>query len=148
MAFTPKNDWKTGDSYTAERMIELEATVAANASAAATATTASETASAAAKSVADLRKEVNGKVTSNGGGNKLYGTGASGEDTTYSLGGTIPAENSIAYRTTGGALTVGKPTAVDHATTKKYVDDLIAAQAALITALTDRVAALESPAEG
>lgn len=147
VAFTPKSDWKAGDYYKADRIIELEETVAANASAAATATTANETASSAAQGVADLREEMTSKVTSDGRANKVYGTSQNGSQITYPIGGSSPAAQSIAYRTTGGTLQVGTPTIDSHATTKKYVDDLIAAQAALITALTDRVTALETPAE-
>lgn len=78
---------------------------------------------------AALVQQIAGKVSSNGTGNKVYGTNASGADIVYPLGGSTAAANSIAYRTTGGALKVGEPTVEDHATTKKYVDDKVATAA-------------------
>lgn len=159
VAFTPKNDWKAGDYYKADRIIELEATVAANASAAATATEANETASSAAQGVADLREAVEAKADTSAltagldkkvdvkgveNKNTVYGISNGGSLAMYKTGVSTSEPATMAMRGRGGVLKVGEPTAVDHATTKKYVDDLIAAQAALITALTDRVATLEA----
>lgn len=159
VAFTPKSDWKAGDYYKADRIIELEATVAANASAAATATEANETASSAAQGVADLREAVEAKadtsaltdglatkvdIKGESSKNTVYGISNGGNLYMYPTGVSTVAASTVAMRGTGGVLKVGEPTAVDHATTKKYVDDLIAAQAALITALTNSVTALEA----
>lgn len=159
VAFTPKNDWKSGDEYTAARMIELEAAVATGAGAASTATSANEAASSAAQGVADLREAVAAKADTSAlttgldkkvdvkgaeSKNTVYGVSNGGSLYMYPTGVSTVAASTVAMRGTNGVLKVGEPTAVDHATTKKYVDDLIAAQAALITALTDRVAALES----
>lgn len=66
------------------------------------------------------------KVVQSGQVNKIYGTGQSGAETTYPLGGSSPTANSIAYRQAGGVLHVGTPTADTHAATKKYVDDALA----------------------
>lgn len=159
VAFTPKNDWKTGDNYTADRMIELEAAVATGAGAASTATTANETANSAAQGVADLREDVAAKADTSAltagldkkvdvkgveNKNTVYGISNGGSLFMYKTGVSTAEPSTVAMRGPGGVLKVGEPTAVDHATTKKYVDDLIAAQAALITALTNRVTALEA----
>lgn len=125
MNYIPKTDWKTDDEVDHDHLNTLEQALADAVTSAETATATKKTADAAAQGVSDLREEANGKVTSIGQENKIYGTGPSGEDTNYPLGGSIPAANSIAYRTTDGTLTVGKPTADDHATTKKYVDDAV-----------------------
>lgn len=59
MAFAPRNDWQAGEDYSAARVIELEAAVAANetaaVTAAATAATAEGTANAVSQEVADLQ---------------------------------------------------------------------------------------------
>lgn len=55
--------------------------------------------------------------------NRIYGTGTNGENYAYTLAGTSATANSVAYRTSGGVLHVGTPTADAHAATKKYVDD-------------------------
>lgn len=144
MPFVPRTDWKTDEKYPADRIIELEAAAATGEAAAVTATAANEAASAAAQSVTDLREDVNKRVPVDTGNNKIYGTGPAGQQQVYPLGGSSATENSVAYRTTGGVLKVGTPTDDDHAATKKYVDDLLAAQATTITALTDRIAALET----
>lgn len=145
MPFAPRTDWKTDDKYPADRIIELEAAAATGEAAAATATAANEAANAAAQSVTDLREDVSKRVPVDTGNNKIYGTGPSGQQQTYPLGGSSATANSIAYRTTGGVLKVGTPTGDDHATTKKYVDDLLAAQATTIADLTTRLTALETP---
>lgn len=156
VAFTPRSDWKAGDDYTAERIIELESTVAANASAAATATTANETANSAAQGVADLREDIASKADASALAKKLdampetqkskiYGTGNDGQFYNYPYAQEDATPGSVVGRTgEGGVLVSVTPTVDGHATAKKYVDDLIAAQAALITALTDRVTALEA----
>lgn len=79
---------------------------------------------------AALVQQIAEKVSSNGEGNKVYGTSPSGEDMVYPLGGSTAQSNSIAYRLSGGTLKVGEPTGNDHATTKKYVDDLVSSAAA------------------
>lgn len=152
VAFTPKNDWKSGDYYQADRIIELEATVAANASAAATATSASETASAAAQGVADLREAVAAKADSStvttalankvdvkgvDSKNTVYGVSNGGSLYMYPTGVSTVAASTVAMRGTGGVLKVGTATADDHAVTFKQLNDAI-------SALTARVAALEA----
>lgn len=79
---------------------------------------------------AALVQQIAGKVSSTSTANRIYGTGLNGDDTTYPLAGTSALANSVAYRTAGGVLKVGTPTADDHATTKQYVDDLVATAAA------------------
>lgn len=128
VAFTPKNDWKAGDYYEADRIIELEATVAANASAAATATSASETANSAAQGVADLREAVAAKVDAlpETQKNKIYGTGADGKLYAYSYVTSGADANSIAARSSSGNIMVSTTPSVDgHATAKKYVDTAV-----------------------
>ena len=58
------------------------------------------------------------------GAYKLYGTSVAGTQTmlTYAYGATA---DTVAYRDTGGVLSVGTPTANAHAATKKYVDDSV-----------------------
>lgn len=75
-------------------------------------------------------KQVNGKTTYS----KVYGKDSQGNQQMYDLHGNANA-NSIALRRTGGTIDVGTPTADAHATTKKYVDDLIANLQAQIDAL-------------
>lgn len=128
VAFTPKNDWKAGDYYKADRIIELEATVAANASAAATATSASETANSAAQGVADLREAVAAKVDAlpETQKNKLYGTGVDGKLHAYSYVASGADANSIAARSSSGNIMVSTTPAVDgHAAAKAYVDTAV-----------------------
>lgn len=66
------------------------------------------------------------KVTKSGQSNRVYGTGTGGTETNYPLDGSAPTPNSVAYRTTTGAMHVGAPTDNAHAATKKYVDDALA----------------------
>lgn len=55
---------------------------------------------------------------------KLYGTGQSGQQTTYPIGETADA-GSIPIRLSGGKIYVGDPSNDGHATNKKYVDDTV-----------------------
>lgn len=57
--------------------------------------------------------------------NIVYATDSSGNQTTYTIASAATA-STVAYRSTGGTLQVGTPTANAHATTKKYVDDNLA----------------------
>ncbi len=140
VAFTPKNDWKAGDYYQADRIIELEATVAANASAAATATAASETASAAAQGVADLREAVAAKADASAltagldkkvdlkgeaSKNTVYGISNGGSLFMYPTGVSTVASGSLVMRQADGSIRVGEPSADDRAATKKYVDTAV-----------------------
>ncbi len=72
----------------------------------------------------DLQTQINDKVDKVTGNYKIYGTDGSGGQTSYNMA-SIATANTIAYRTTGGVLNVGTPTADGHAATKKYVDDSI-----------------------
>lgn len=68
-----------------------------------------------------------GKVDKVSSASKIYGTNSSSAQTTYSLSSSATA-STIAYRGTGGVLSVGTPTANAHAATKAYVDGIIPAQ--------------------
>lgn len=70
-----------------------------------------------------IQNELDTKVDKTNGNSKIYGTTNAGVQTTYDLDSSATA-NTIAYRSTGGTLNVGTPTANAHATTKKYVDDI------------------------
>lgn len=155
VAFTPKNDWKSGDEYTAARMIELEIAAAAGEVGAAKATTAAETAEAAAQGVADLRQDVATRATTTAltdglakkvdvkdaaSKNTVYGISNGGSLFMYPTGVSTVAASTVAMRGTGGVLKVGTATDADHAVTKAQLDAAIAT----ITALTARVAALEA----
>lgn len=144
VAFTPKTDWKKGDEYTAARMIELEAAVAVGEAGAATATAANEAASAATQGVADVRETVAAKADKVTGNNLVWTNNGSGVQASIPFSATAVTSNTIAVRSAGGAIVAGTPSVDNHLTTKKYVDDLLAAQAALITTLTNRVTALEA----
>ena len=61
------------------------------------------------------------KVTGAASYDRAYVVGASGSQTVVNISSSAVA-NTLAYRTTGGALIVGEPTADAHATTKSYVD--------------------------
>lgn len=167
VAFTPKNDWKAGDYYQADRIIELEATVAANASAAATATTANETASSAAQGVADLREAVAAKadtsaltdglatkvdIKGESSKNTVYGISNGGSLFMYKTGVSTVDPSSVVMRGPGGATKVGTATADDHAVPKAQMDTTLSAKAntadvptlADFNALVARVTALEA----
>lgn len=149
VAFIARDDWKTGDEYPAARMVELEAAVATGAG-------ASSTANSAAQGVADLREDVASKADASALAkkldampetqkNKIYGTGQDGKFAIYNCSASETTPSSVVTRTgSGNVLIADEPAVGGHATSKKYVDGLIAAQAALITALTDRVTALEA----
>lgn len=154
VAFTPKNDWKSGDEYTAARMIELEVAAAAGEVGAAKATTAAETAEAAAQGVADLRQDVATRATTTAltdglakkvdvkdvsAKNTVYGISNGGSLFMYPTGVSTVAASTVAMRGTGGVLKVGTATDADHAVTKAQLDAAIAT----ITALAARVTALE-----
>ena len=72
------------------------------------------------------------KVTEN---SKVYGTSATGEQTSYSLSSSATA-NTVAYRGDNGVLNVGTPTANSHATTKSYVDTEVGKKVTANTAIT------------
>ena len=71
--------------------------------------------------VSGLQSALDGKVSTTSTGTRLYGTNAGGNQTqiSYSNG---PTANTIAYRGSGGTLSVGEPTSGEHAATKTYVD--------------------------
>jgi hypothetical protein len=138
MPFVPRDDWKAGDDYEAARIIELEAAAAAGEAA------ATEVANLATSTTAALGTKVDASTTPN----SVYGVGSTGQPYLRTVSGTSKTANTVPVRGSNGIIVVGDPTSADHAATKKYVDDLIAAQAALITALDARVTALEPPAEG
>ena len=73
-----------------------------------------------------------GKVDKTTESFKIYGTALNG--TLVMIGySTDPRPDTIAFRSTNGALKVGTPTADNHATTKKYVDNAIATAAVLVS---------------
>lgn len=72
--------------------------------------------------VTDLQSTLDGKVSTVGTTSRVYGTSSTGQQTTYLLGGTNASSGTIAFRTTGGAIVTGEPTAANHAATKSYVD--------------------------
>lgn len=129
---------------------------------------ATESANAAAQGVADLRTDVAakadssaladfatkadlaGKVDVKGAENKntVYGISNGGSLYMYPTGVSTVAASTVAMRGAGGALKVGTATADDHAVTFKQLNDSITALNATISALADRVTALETPATG
>lgn len=66
---------------------------------------------------------ISNKVDKTTDSNKVYGTGQSGQQTTYPIGETADA-GSIPIRLSGGKIYVGDPSNDGHATNKKYVDGL------------------------
>ncbi|WP_147592770.1 hypothetical protein [Corynebacterium provencense] len=72
--------------------------------------------------VTDLQSTLDGKVSTVGTTSRVYGTSSTGLQTTYLLGGTNAASGTIAFRTTGGAIVTGEPTADNHAATKASVE--------------------------
>ena len=71
--------------------------------------------------------DISGKVDKVSGNNKVYGTNGSGAQTSYSLDNGTGYSGNIARRDGNGQMHVPQtPTADDHATSKKYVDDKIA----------------------
>lgn len=76
----------------------------------------------------DLQTQINDKVDKVTDNWKVYATNGSGNQTSVSYSSNATS-NSLAYRSTGGVLTVGTPTADAHAATKKYVDDGLSAKA-------------------
>ncbi len=63
-------------------------------------------------------------IVSTTGHTSVYGINSTGAQIMYDISSSASA-NTAAYRTTGGALFVGTPTADGHAATKKYVDTQI-----------------------
>lgn len=115
VAFTPKNDWKAGDYYKADRIIELEATVAANAAAATTAAAAKESADAAAQGVSDLRETKADKTALDGmvpntGTKTVAGTTTFTGNTTFSGPTAFTASNRF------GATAVAADVVADETT--------------------------------
>lgn len=131
MPFVPRDDWKAGDDYEAARIIELEAAAATGEAA------ATEVANLATSTTAALGNKVDASTTPN----QVYGVGSQGQPYLRTVSGTSKTSNTVPVRGSNGIIVVGDPTSDDHAATKKYVDDLIAA-------LDARVAALETPTEG
>lgn len=73
------------------------------------------------------------KVTSSTGTQRVYFVSESGVQKTQPMVYTKASDWSVAQRGDGGVLFVGTPTKDGHATTKKYVDDAIAALRAELT---------------
>jgi hypothetical protein len=73
----------------------------------------------------DLQNALDGKVAHVNASYKLYGTDGNDADTTYQFDDSANAY-TIPRRITDGILRVGTPSGDNDATTKKYVDDLIA----------------------
>lgn len=69
-----------------------------------------------------IQTQLDNKVAKVSSASKVYGTDSSSAQTTYNISSSA-TENTVAYRSTGGVLNVGTPTADTHAATKKYVDD-------------------------
>jgi hypothetical protein len=82
-----------------------------------------------------VQTQLNNKVDKVTTASKVYGTDSSGNQTTYSISSSASA-STVAYRTSGGRLAVGTPTADSHAATKKYVDDGLATKQNTLTAGT------------
>ena len=71
--------------------------------------------------------DLTGKVDKSNSSNKVYGTDNSGNQTTYDLDNGTGYSGNVARRDSNGQMHVPQtPTANDHATSKKYVDDEIA----------------------
>lgn len=86
--------------------------------------------------VEGLTGELGKKVEKSGIANRVYGTGANGEEISYPLrGSSSPDANSIPLRITGGAIRTGEPTAGDHATTRDYVDAKASATSITVSVL-------------
>lgn len=69
----------------------------------------------------------NAKVNKTSSIEKVYGTDDVGNQTTYSIDSDLVGDGEVVRRNSGtGTVVVGNPTAVNHAATKKYVDDNIA----------------------
>lgn len=79
-----------------------------------------------AQSGTAVASAISNKVDKVSTASKAYGTDGSGNQTTYSVEAAA-TQYTIPYRNAGGVLNVGTPTADAHATTKKYVDDSVAA---------------------
>ena len=70
--------------------------------------------------------DLTGKVDKVSGNNKVYGTDGSGNQTSYDLDNGTGYSGNVARRDTNGQVHVPQtPTANDHATSKKYVDDVV-----------------------
>lgn len=71
--------------------------------------------------------DLTGKVDKVSGLNKVYGTDGSGEQTSFNVDNGSGYSGNVARRDSNGQVQVPQtPTANDHATSKKYVDDKIA----------------------
>lgn len=69
----------------------------------------------------------NAKVNKTSATEKVYGTDDVGNQTTYSIDSDLVGDGEVVRRNSGtGTVVVGNPTAVNHAASKKYVDDNIA----------------------
>lgn len=69
----------------------------------------------------DLQTALNAKLDLSNLTSRVYGTDGAGNQSLWAHSQTATA-NAIARRAAGGVLSVGTPTATDHATTKAYVD--------------------------
>lgn len=70
----------------------------------------------------------NAKVNKTTATEKVYGTDDVGNQTTYGIDSDLVGDGDVVRRNSGtGTVVVGNPTAVNHAASKKYVDDAIAA---------------------
>ena len=78
--------------------------------------------------VTGLQSALDGKVSTTSIGNRLHGTSSGGNQTLVQYANGAMA-NTVAYRGTGATLPVGEPTESSHATTKTYVDDVVATRA-------------------
>jgi len=88
----------------------------------------------------DLQTSLDSKVPLTLVTNRIYGTATAGVQTTYGLAQTNATASSIPLRTTGGNLVINTtPTAGNHATSKDYVDLLIAAQVTAVTSTDNAV---------
>lgn len=84
----------------------------------------------------NLWAALDGKVDKVSTASKVYATNGSWSQTTLSYS-TSASASSVAQRWTNGTLIVWTPTDNTHATTKKYVDDLIATKQNTLTAWTN-----------
>lgn len=80
---------------------------------------------AASKSYVDT--QVSPKLDKTSDAEKVYGTDDVGNQTTYAIDSDLVGDGEVVRRNSGtGTVVVGNPTAVNHAASKKYVDDNIA----------------------
>ena len=83
---------------------------------------------------------LDGKLDKIATANQVYVTDGTGAQSTRNFS-INPAASSIAQRTTGGALTVGTPTADGHATTRLYVDTAVATKVSGPDSVSDNAVA-------